>query len=59
MAMCLVVSMRDRRVLRYDGTALHEHADISEIATSLCNDMTVDAEGRAYVGNFGVRPPRR
>ena len=49
----LVVSMRDRRVMRYDGVALHEHADLSEIATSLCNDMTVDAEGRAYVGNFG------
>ena len=49
----LVVSMRDRRVLRYDGTALHEHADLSGIATSNCNDMTVDAEGRAYVGNFG------
>ena len=49
----LVVSMRDQRVLRYDGTVLHEHADISAIARSLCNDMTVDAEGRAYVGNFG------
>lgn len=49
----LVVSMRDRRVMRYDGVALHEHADLSGIATSLCNDMTVDAEGRAYVGNFG------
>ena len=32
---------------------LHEHADLSEVATSLCNDMTVDAQGRAYVGNFG------
>ncbi len=49
----LVVSMLDRRVMRYDGSTLHEHADLSEIATSLCNDMTVDAEGRAYVGNFG------
>ena len=49
----LVVSMRDRRVLRYDGTALHEHADLAGIASSHCNDMTVDAAGRAYVGNFG------
>ena len=49
----LVVSMRDRRVLRFDGAALHEHADLSEVATANCNDMTVDAEGRAYVGNFG------
>jgi len=49
----LAVSMTERRVMRYDGAALHEHADLSEIASSLCNDMTVDAEGRAYVGNFG------
>ena len=49
----LLVSMLDQKVLRYDGTELHEHADLSEVATSLCNDMTVDAEGRAYVGNFG------
>ncbi len=49
----LVVSMVDRRVLRYDGNQLTEHADLSGLATSLCNDMTVDAEGRAYVGNFG------
>jgi sugar lactone lactonase YvrE len=35
-----------------DG-ALRLHADLSEIATWHCNDMTVDAHGRAYVGNFG------
>ena len=49
----LLVSMLDRKVLRYDGAELHEHADLSEVAASHCNDMTVDAEGRAYVGNFG------
>ncbi|MCY4036078.1 MAG: SMP-30/gluconolactonase/LRE family protein [bacterium] len=49
----LVVSMRDRRVMRYNGSALVEHADLSGIATSHCNDMILDAEGRAYVGNFG------
>ncbi|MFI7547875.1 SMP-30/gluconolactonase/LRE family protein [Actinoplanes sp. NPDC049599] len=50
----LVVSMRDRRVLRRepDGT-LHEHADLSDHATGHANDMVVDADGRAYVGNFG------
>ena len=50
----LVVSMRDRRVLRRepDGT-LVEHADLSHIATGWCNDMVVDPQGRAYVGNFG------
>ncbi|MEO7732905.1 MAG: SMP-30/gluconolactonase/LRE family protein [Kofleriaceae bacterium] len=50
----LVVSMRDRRVLRReaDGT-LVEHADLSRHATGHANDMLVDREGRAYVGNFG------
>ena len=49
----LVVSMLDRRVLRFDGKALHLHADLSALAGGLCNDMVVDAAGRAYVGNFG------
>ena len=54
----LVVSMEDRRLLRIepDGTpALH--ADLGAIATGHCNDMVVDAHGRAYVGNFGVGYP--
>lgn len=49
----LIVSMLDRRVLRLDGDRLVEHADLSELATGECNDMVVDAHGRAYVGNFG------
>jgi sugar lactone lactonase YvrE len=50
----LVVSMRDRRVLRReaDGT-LVEHADLSRHTTGHTNDMCVDRAGRAYVGNFG------
>ena len=59
----LVVSMLDRRVLRFDGKTLHLHADLSTLAGGLCNDMVVDAAGRAYVGNFGYdrhndAPPR-
>lgn len=50
----LISSMRDRRVLRReaDGT-LAVHADLSNIAGGHLNDMVVDAQGRAYVGNFG------
>jgi sugar lactone lactonase YvrE len=50
----LVVSMEDRKLLRRerDGT-LAVHADLSGVATHHCNDMVVDARGRAYVGNFG------
>ena len=50
----LVVSMRDRRVLRFrDGGAPEVHADLSELAPWHLNDMVVDSRGRAYVGNFG------
>ena len=49
----LIVSMLDRLVLRYDGERLRQHADLSRIATFHCNDMLVDDNGRAYVGNFG------
>ena len=50
----LVVSMRDRKLLRRepDGS-LVVHADLSGIAGGPVNDMVVDAQGRAYVGNFG------
>lgn len=49
----LVVSMRDRRLLRLDPDGLAEVADLSSLARFHCNDMLVDARGRAYVGNFG------
>jgi sugar lactone lactonase YvrE len=50
----LVVSMRDRRLLRQERDGrLVEHADLSGIATGHANDMVVDRQGRAYVGNFG------
>jgi sugar lactone lactonase YvrE len=50
----LVVSMRDRRVLRVrDGGAPEVHADLSALAPWHLNDMVVDSQGRAFVGNFG------
>jgi len=49
----LVVSMEDRKLLRLDPGGLAEAADLSGVATFHCNDMLVDAAGRAYVGNFG------
>ncbi len=49
----LVVSMLDRALLRLEDGRLERHADLSAIATGPCNDMLVDGEGRAYVGNFG------
>ena len=50
----LVVSMRDRKLLRREPNgSLVVHADLSGIAGGPVNDMVVDAQGRAYVGNFG------
>ena len=49
----LVVSMTDRRLLRLDPAGLVEVADLHELASYHCNDMVVDEQGRAYVGNFG------
>ena len=49
----LVSSMTDRRVLRWDGTTLAEHADLSAHAGWWVNDLVVAADGTAWVGNFG------
>jgi sugar lactone lactonase YvrE len=50
----LVVSMRDHRLLRRDpdGTVT-EVADLSEHCGGLMNDMLVDDQGRAWIGDFG------
>jgi sugar lactone lactonase YvrE len=49
----LVVSMRDRRILRWDGTSVTVHADVAEHCGGHLNDMVVSRDGRAYAGNFG------
>ncbi len=50
----LVVSMKDHRVLRRSPEGeVSVHADVSEYCGGHLNDMVVDSDGRAYVGNFG------
>ena len=49
----LVVSVTERKLLRLDPGGLVEVADLSELAPFHCNDMVVDAQGRAYIGNYG------
>jgi sugar lactone lactonase YvrE len=49
----LIVSMTDRRLMRFAGGKLSVEAELGSLATGHCNDMIVDAKGRAYVGNFG------
>ncbi|HXJ97026.1 MAG TPA: SMP-30/gluconolactonase/LRE family protein [Terriglobia bacterium] len=50
----LIVSMRDRKILRreVDGSLI-EHADLFGLAPWHLNDMLVNHDGRAWVGNFG------
>ena len=49
----LIVSMLDRKLMRWADGELTEYADLSSIAPFHTNDLIVDDHGRAYVGNFG------
>lgn len=49
----LIVSMQDSRLLRLEPDGLIEVADVSGIVRAYCNDMVVDAAGRAYIGDVG------
>ncbi len=45
--------MEDCRLLRLESERLIEVANMEDLATYHCNDMVVDNQGRAYIGNFG------
>ena len=50
----LVVRMELRAVWRrWPDGRFELHADLTDHSAFMCNDMVVDAQGRAYVGNFG------
>jgi len=50
----LIVSMDDNKLMRREADGrLAVHADLAPVSTLNPNDMVVDAQGRAYVGNFG------
>ncbi|WZB76986.1 SMP-30/gluconolactonase/LRE family protein [Achromobacter insuavis] len=50
----LISSMKDRKLLRREADGrLVPHADLSALTGGPINDLVVDAQGRAYVGNFG------
>lgn len=49
----LIVSMLDRKLLRLEDGALTEAADLQPVGSTPANDMVVDADGRAYIGDFG------
>jgi len=49
----LVVGMEHAKLWRWDGASLALHADLRPHAAWPCNDMTVAADGTAYVTQFG------
>jgi sugar lactone lactonase YvrE len=49
----LVVAMKARQLLRVDPDGIKVHGNLAGIADYHANDMVVDRQGRAYVGNFG------
>ncbi len=49
----LISSMTRRCVMRFDGSDLAVHADLSSLAPYDINDMCVDRRGHAFVGQFG------
>lgn len=49
----LAVSMLDCRLLRLERARWEIVADLAGLASFRCNDLVVDAHGRAYVGTFG------
>lgn len=54
----LYVSVTEHMLYRRsaDGSVT-EHADLNALVSHNCNDMLVDEQGRAYVGNFGFDVP--
>ncbi|GGM89789.1 SMP-30/gluconolactonase/LRE family protein [Dactylosporangium sucinum] len=50
----VVVSQAERRVLRVDADGgVHVHADLTDSGESPLNDVWVDGDARAYVGEMG------
>ncbi|MGY1746769.1 SMP-30/gluconolactonase/LRE family protein [Blastococcus sp. SYSU D00695] len=49
----VVVSMRDRRLLRWADGELSTYADLSEHCGGHLNDLVVDERGRVFAGDFG------
>jgi sugar lactone lactonase YvrE len=49
----LIVSMEDEKLLKLSNGQVSDVADLSPFVTGHPNDMVVDKQGRAYIGNFG------
>jgi sugar lactone lactonase YvrE len=52
----LIVSMSDRKLLRFARGELTLAFDLAQLTPYQCNDLLVDDAGRCYIGNFGWHP---
>lgn len=50
-----VISMQEKRLLRMEDGGLQDFADLGPLFRAACNDMVMDATGRAYIGSLGMR----
>jgi sugar lactone lactonase YvrE len=53
----VVLTMYRKRLMTYADGALSLYADLSGIATGTIDDMIIDGQGRAYVGDLGFDMP--
>ncbi|WP_229176819.1 SMP-30/gluconolactonase/LRE family protein [Bradyrhizobium ivorense] len=53
----VVLTMFSKRLLRFADGKLSLYADLSHIATGTIDDMIIDGQGRAYVGDLGFDLP--
>lgn len=53
----VVLTMFRKRLLRFSGGTLSLYSDLSAVATGTIDDMIVDGQGRAYVGDLGFNLP--
>ncbi|MGY4479345.1 SMP-30/gluconolactonase/LRE family protein [Bradyrhizobium sp. USDA 3364] len=53
----VVLTMFRKRLLRFSDGALSLYADLSSVAIGTIDDMIVDGQGRAYVGDLGFNLP--
>jgi sugar lactone lactonase YvrE len=53
----VVLTMFRKRLLRFADGKLSLYADLSQIAAGTIDDMIVDGQGRAYVGDLGFDLP--
>ncbi|MBR0895006.1 SMP-30/gluconolactonase/LRE family protein [Bradyrhizobium tropiciagri] len=53
----VMLTMFRKRLLRFSDRGLSLYADLSEVAAGTIDDMIVDGQGRAWVGDLGFNLP--